>query len=60
MVKWLLEQASDKICRSIYQGIPLISEDEFVKTAPSEFAQDSDPHIRMINRLKFEHEERLR
>ncbi|KAM3586150.1 hypothetical protein VKS41_002678 [Umbelopsis sp. WA50703] len=46
--------------RSIYQDIALISEEEFVNTALSEFTQDTDPHMRMINRLKFEHQERLR
>ncbi|GAB5592274.1 hypothetical protein Unana1_07174 [Umbelopsis nana] len=46
--------------RSIYQDIELVSEDEFLRTAPPELTTDTDPHARMINRLKFEHQERVR
>ncbi|KAG2183005.1 hypothetical protein INT44_005986, partial [Umbelopsis vinacea] len=46
--------------RSIYQDIELISEEDFLNTAPPELTQDSNAHARMINRLKFEHQERLR
>jgi Fms-interacting protein/Thoc5 len=49
-----------RLRRSIYQDIELISEEEFLSTAPPELTQDSNPHARMINRLKFEHQERLR
>ncbi|CAO3686021.1 unnamed protein product [Umbelopsis vinacea] len=46
--------------RSIYQDIELISEEDFLATASPELTQETDPHARMINRLKFEHQERLR
>ncbi|KAH8550549.1 Fms-interacting protein-domain-containing protein [Umbelopsis sp. PMI_123] len=46
--------------RSIYQDIELVSEEEFLNAAPPDLTQDTNPHARMINRLKFEHQERLR
>ncbi|KAL0091074.1 Fms-interacting protein-domain-containing protein [Phycomyces blakesleeanus] len=47
--------------RSVYQDVDLIPLDEFNAVAPPAYRQDnSNQHIEMINRLKFEHEARMR
>ncbi|KAF7721496.1 hypothetical protein EC973_004545 [Apophysomyces ossiformis] len=47
--------------RSVYQDIDLVPYDEFCTRAPQEYLVDKEnPHTLMINRLKFEYEERSR
>ncbi|KAK9768406.1 hypothetical protein K7432_001007 [Basidiobolus ranarum] len=45
---------------SIYQDLELVPEAEFLEKAGNELTESSDPHTRMINRLKFEQLERMR
>ncbi|CAO3642125.1 unnamed protein product [Cunninghamella blakesleeana] len=45
--------------RSVYQNVDLIPLDEFLNRAPEQYLEDKDNlHTLMVNRLKFEHEER--
>ncbi|KAI8390876.1 Fms-interacting protein-domain-containing protein [Radiomyces spectabilis] len=45
--------------RSVYQDIELVSLDDFRARAPAEYLDQQDnPHALMINRLKFEQDER--
>lgn len=49
--------------RSIYQDIPLYSDEEFLEKAPEDMRTDdtmSDEHQLMLNRLNFELAERQR
>ncbi|ORY92336.1 Fms-interacting protein-domain-containing protein [Syncephalastrum racemosum] len=47
--------------RSVYQDVELVSLDVFTQIAPEEYRQNmDDPHALMINRLKFELEQRRR
>ena len=48
------------IKRSIYQEIELPSEKEFMNLGPPEFTSSVDEHDIMLNRLKFELQERVR
>ncbi|RKO91334.1 THO complex, subunit 5, partial [Blyttiomyces helicus] len=43
-----------------YQNVELVSEDEFMRTAPAILSTEIDPHARMLNRLQFELDERKR
>ena len=54
------EIASNDAFESIYQTIDLISEQEFIKQAPSELTATEEPHARMLNRLGYELNERKR
>ena len=60
---WALGWISVSIDRSIYQDIPLYSEDEFLEKAPEASRSVevlSDEHALMLARLNFELAERQR